>query len=413
MANSDPQPESEPNRRKLLLLAILALLLLGSCWLFFSSPLRQRLGWEADKLTTYARGMLYPADKPPTPSSKAEAKMFILPTASSSPAAGATPSASPTPIPEVTTLQAPAWEKQALNDCGPATLAMVLRYYGWKGTQADIANKIKPDPSDRNVNIEELADFTRSTTSGLKTESRVGGSLVLLKQLVAAGFPVMIEEGLATKEPYWPNDDRWAGHYLLITGYDEPAGEFLTQDSFEGPNRKVAYSSLDASWKAFNRVYFLLYPPDREKALRWILGSDWDFDTNRDHALRAAEAEVQQDPRDAFAWFNRGTNLVYFERYPEAVQAFDTARSIGLPQRMYRYQFGPFIAYYHTGQINEMLSLVEYALQRTPNSEEALLWKGWGMVSQGDRDEARRNFQAALSINPSYGDARKALDTLK
>jgi hypothetical protein len=33
----------------------------------------------------------------------------------------------------------------------------------------------------------------------------------------AAGFPVMIEETFMMEESYWPNDDRWAGHYLLVT----------------------------------------------------------------------------------------------------------------------------------------------------------------------------------------------------
>jgi hypothetical protein len=44
--------------------------------------------------------------------------------------------------------------------------------------------------------------------------------------------------------------------------------------------------------------------------------------------------------KNAFAWFNQGTNLTYFQRYSEAAQAYDTARSIGLPQRLLRYQFG-------------------------------------------------------------------------
>jgi hypothetical protein len=35
-------------------------------------------------------------------------------------------------------------------------------------------------------------------------------------------------------------------------------------------------------------------------------------------------------------------------RYEEAALAYDKAREIGLPLRMFRYQFGPFLAYFHS-----------------------------------------------------------------
>jgi tetratricopeptide (TPR) repeat protein len=105
-----------------------------------------------------------------------------------------------------------------------------------------------------------------------------------------------------------------------------------------------------------------------------------------------------------------GSNLTYFERYIEASTAYDTARNLGLPQRMLRYQFGPFIAYFHSGQLDPLLALTKYALQRTPNSEEALLWNGWGLFRQGKRAEAIANFQQALVEHPDYQDAQYALN---
>ena len=83
---------------------------------------------------------------------------------------------------------------------------------------------------------------------------------------------------------------------------------------------------------------------------------------------------------------------------------------LGLPQRMLRYQFGPFIAYFHTGQIEELITLTEYALKITPNSEEALLWHGWAMYRKGDTKKALEDFLRALEENPNYLDAQYALD---
>lgn len=102
--------------------------------------------------------------------------------------------------------------------------------------------------------------------------------------------------------------------------------------------------------------------------------------------------------------------MVYFERNAEAARAYDTARNLGLPQRMLRYQFGPFIAYFHAGRIDDLLTLTEYALQRTPNSEEALLWHGWALYRQGDTSGAVANWRKALHERPGYQDALYALD---
>jgi tetratricopeptide (TPR) repeat protein len=77
---------------------------------------------------------------------------------------------------------------------------------------------------------------------------------------------------------------------------------------------------------------------------------------------------------------------------------------------MMRYQFGPFFAYFHAGRTADLLALTEYALQRTPNSEEALLWRGWGRYRDGDYYGAISDFQAALDANYLYQDAQYALD---
>ena len=103
-------------------------------------------------------------------------------------------------------------------------------------------------------------------------------------------------------------------------------------------------------WKPFNYLYMVIYPPQDEDEVKSILGTNWDSDQNRQNAMAIAQTDVTADPTDAFSWFNLGSDLVYFERYNDAAGAFDKAFSIpapkGLPQRMTRYQFFPFFAYY-------------------------------------------------------------------
>jgi tetratricopeptide (TPR) repeat protein len=188
---------------------------------------------------------------------------------------------------------------------------------------------------------------------------------------------------------------------------------FTGQDSFHGANQAISYDTLQKSWKPFNYVYLLVYLPDEEGELRTILGPDWNPDVNRQNALNASQTDTASHPNDAYAWFNYGSNLVYFENYAEAARAFDTARTIGLPQRMMRYQFSPFLAYFHADRIDDLLTLTSYALDRTPNSEEALLWHGWALYRQGDVKGARAEWEKALYHRPGYPDAQYALNFVR
>lgn len=401
-------------------LIFLVVLLLGV--LLYQVPVvKSQLNWRLDIAETYLRNLINPVGQMPTPLPQPVAAVTIsatdLPTAQPTkelitPTPGRTPTQTPRPtqIPESINLGSPTWEKQTPNNCGPATLSLYLQTHNWEGEQGDISALLKPQTADRNVNVEELVYYVRTQAGWLNTEYRVGGDIELLKSFLAAGLPVMIEEGFHFEESFWPNDDRWAGHYLLLTGYDDTTQSFIAQDTFIGPDQIVPYQSVEENWQTFNYVYILIYRPDQTELVKSLLGEDWDPDFNRQKALELAQSQTIDDPNNGFAWFNLGSNLVYFERYNEAARAYDKAREVGLPQRMLRYQFGPFFAYFFSGRNDDLLAISEYALQRTPNSEEALLWRGWGKYRAGDYFQAIEDFQAALEENPFYQDAKYALD---
>jgi len=190
--------------------------------------------------------------------------------------------------------------------------------HNWEGDQEDISDLLKPLTADRNVNVEELIYYVRTQAGWLNAEYRVGGDIELMKKLLAAGLPVVIEEGELLDGQYWPNDDQWAGHYLLLTGYDDSTQSFIAQDSFRSPDRSVPYQSVMENWQAFNYVYLLVFRPDQTELVKSILGEDWDADINRQKALELAQSETIDDPENAFTWFNLGSNQVYFENYSEA-----------------------------------------------------------------------------------------------
>ena len=377
-----------------------------------------RLSWRYEVAKTYIRNVLHPVGNVPTaiPNTLVpQSTVTITPSVTATPEIVSTPipaTATSAPLPAQALLASPQYEKQTANNCGPAALAMMMRMFGWTGTQKDISDVIKPVNGDRNVNPEELAFWVRNYAGWLGIEYRVGGDLDTLKHLIAARYPVMIEgtTSLNPDDTGWPDDDLWAAHYLLLTGYDDAAREFTVQDTYHGPDMKISYDTLMSEWKPFNYLYIILYLPQAQDEVRTILGSNWDADLNRQTALGAAQAATVNDPADAFAWFNLGSNLVYFERYDEANTAYDKSRELGLPQRMFRYQFGPFLANFHASRIDDLLALTNYALQRTDMSEETWLWHGWALYRQGDTKGAIENWRKALSVHPGYEDAVYALN---
>jgi tetratricopeptide (TPR) repeat protein len=376
---------------------------------------KYHLEWRLDAAVGIIRGWMYPGDTLPTPVGVSDE--IVLPTAMPTLTPGMTPDMptptprpTPTPLPDRVILEAPEWEKQDWNNCGPATLALALRYYGWEGDQFEISDLLKPDRGDKNVNIDELIYFVRNRAGWLNSDYRVDGSLQTLKAFLAEGYPVIVEKGYVIESD--GPDAGWAGHYMLLTGYDDAEGIFMGQDSFIGPDRHVSYADLDNGWRQFNRAYMFLYPVSDPPPIAEILGESMDRDVNRERALETAREEIEANPEDPYAWFNLGTNLVYFERYREASEAFDQSLSIGLPWRFTRYQFGPYIAYFHSGRTEDVIELANATLQRTAKAEESLLWRGWAKYRLGDVNSAVTDFRAALKVNPNYEDALYALEFL-
>ena len=403
--------------KKKIILAFLALFLLAALSMLIPR-VRLAVAWRMEKAVLYINNVIDPPEPVPT----------ALPfTPQPSPTALATATQTQTPEPELeivtltptdvplptqVSLPSPRYAQQTPNNCGPATLSMALHLYGWEGDQKDISDAVKPVIPDRNVNPEELAYYVRNFAGWLNIGYRVGGDLPTLKKLLAAGYPVIVESvtSLDPNDALGPNDDLWAAHYLLLTGYDDDAQTFTIQDSYHGKDLTISYSQLEEEWEPFNNLYMVIYFPDSEAELASLLGSAWDVDANREQSLANARARTESNPDDAFAWFNLGSDLVYFEQYQDASLAYDKAREIGLPLRMFRYQFGPFWAYFHADRIEDLQVLTEYALSITDMSEETWFWHGWALYRQEDYAGAKAAWEKALKINPSpYADAYDAL----
>lgn len=297
---------------------------------------------------------------------------------------------------------------QDWNNCGPATLMMGLSYFDYPVTDQYVAaNWLKPNYEDKNVSPWQMAEYVNTQLDGsIRAIVRQGGTLDLLKVLISNDFPVLTEEGY---EPPGENLG-WMGHYLLMAGYDEARQVFVTQDSYNGPNLEYTYEAVNEYWRHFNRVYIVLYTPDREEELMALLGSDADEQQNWSNALERARAETAANQQDAFNWFNMGTNFVGLGMFREAESAYDQARNLGLPWRMNWYQFGMFEAYLNVGRYQDVLDLASANLNDGGGQfvEETFYYAALAREAMGETERALSNLDQAIFLNGNFTPARDA-----
>jgi hypothetical protein len=365
---------------------------------------------------------LLPPTSTPEPTSTPVLSENVTPLPTQTPSDTPTPTATPTPLPSHVLLEGFKRIQQSFNNCGPANLTQVLNWYGDETTQDQAAAYLKPNAEDRNVSPWQLSDYVNEFTV-LKSTAHSGGTLELLKQLLAAGFPVVVEKGY---EPNTSSSQGWFGHYLTLFGYDDEKREFTALDTYLQPEPEghfEDYDTLEEYWGHFNYTFYVVYQPEREAEVFQILGPEmlepmkmWE------NAARIAQEQIEKDPEDAFAWFNLGTSLTRIgeligdtEYYNNGALAFDKARSIGLPPRKLWYEHRPYLAYMKVGRYDDMLELADAVLstQGGRNVEETYLYQGHALLYEGDVRGAIQAYEKALELNENFYPAQIALNSLR
>ena len=356
---------------------------------------------------------LVQADTPtaePEPTESAEvAQKEATPTPTEPPAkptATPTPPITKTPLPNAFAVNSIIFQEQDdYWNAGPANIAMLLSYWGDKTTEQEVKEALS-FVSDKHVTPAEIVTYVEEN-SDVNIMLRYGGSLDLLKQLIAAGFPVMVQRSFSL-----PGDVGWSGHYTLINGYNEQRNTFLTMDSYVGAFQVYGAEHIEETWRAFNYAFLVLYQSEREAELYGAIDEWANQRWSLQHALVKATEEAASLPglKRYFALYNRGTTLTKLGRYEEAATAFDQAANTftGLsdfekPHRMTWYQPDLYEAYYQVGRYQQVIDSADTALELAGADvlEESLLWRGLARQAFGEEDSAEADIARAIELNPS------------
>ena len=447
-----------------ILLGLAALLLL-TVGLYFVPPIHAKLAW---RLTNLRNSIIYFFNPPqdvtfqpggqsfasPTPDQPSLTATFT-PTATPIPTdqPTLTPTITPTPVPGSVILSNVPFVNQTgfHNFCGPANLTMALEYWGWQGDptlnlspREQVGRMIMPgidnpnlsyserSQSDVNVMPYEMVDFVNEQTT-YKALFRYGGDLDLLKRLIAAGFPIITEKGIY--EPLLPeNTVQWGGHYALTTGYDDVQKNFIWQDSYEpstkpvGKDTKTSYADYLSGWRAFDYVFIVAYPAEREADLDQVLGPWTDQYWAAQHALDIANQEIQSQTLTGndlfFAMYNKVTSYVNLQNpdygpagaaydqtnayFENQLKQIDKSTDVPLPYRIMWYQTAPYKAYFFVGRYQDVVNLAQANLKRimaTRSLEESWYWLARAEYALGNSEAAYADMRQALYFHPNFQSA--------
>jgi predicted double-glycine peptidase len=158
--------------------------------------------------------------------------------------------------------------RQTLNNCGPASIAEVLHYWGVEQTQEQARVALRPSTENRGMWPYPVPAYVNKL--GMSSLMGVGGTPDMIKALISNGFPVILAEAVSAT-------DRTA-HYREIEGFDDASQTFVSTDSYLGPNHAISYAENQKIWTG-NQRFMVVYPPDKQPLLDAVLASvNWSKD---------------------------------------------------------------------------------------------------------------------------------------
>ena len=249
---------------------------------------------------------------------------------------------------------------QETNQCGPASLAMMLDAGGVKVTPQELTQQVYLPAREGSLQVEMLAATRRN---GLLA-CGLAPKLEDLLAEVAGGTPVLVLQNLALSwYPVW--------HYAVVVGYDLRREEIILHSGLERrqlmplttfertwarsgywamlalPPRRMPHTATEAAYVAAAIALEKNVPPETiaasyEAALeRWPhnlaarigLGNAAYAGGDMQRAEKAYRQATLDPPESAVAFNNLAPALADQKRYPEALDAAHRAVSLGGPEQ--------------------------------------------------------------------------------
>jgi tetratricopeptide (TPR) repeat protein len=310
------------------------------------------------------------------------------------------PTAAPDGLPASKLLPLPTFAYQHLNNCGPCTTMMVMSMFGIETSQDRVADDMRPNKGDKNVDATEIAAYLDH--NGLGARVMIGADNLRLRRLIAAGIPVIVEQLL--------HDGDDISHFRLVRGYNQAKSIFITGDSYYAPTYNVTYTAFERWSRMFNHRYVPVWRPDQEATVKAILGDDWDPTAMYTHARDAALKAVASSPKDSAWWLALGHSQFGLGNWADANRSYEKSVALGgVTKRVLWYQWWPVTALNRAGRYTDAIAAADGAIASAKVYAEMRYERAFALHALGRDDEAKAELQQAISDDTNYAPARELL----
>jgi len=297
---------------------------------------------------------------------------------------------------------------QTFNNCGPASLSMLLSFYDIYISQEELGNELRPwqnpngDNDDKSVTLPELAE--KAEDFGFIAYHRPNGDIETLKNFIANDMPVITRTITKLGEDI--------GHYRVVYGYDDTSGQIIQNDSLQGAGLRFDYDDFLSIWKPYGYEYLVLVPVDKKGLAENILGENTSELASWKNAITRLQNEIAQNPRDPFLNFSLSVAYYNIGAYQKSIEEFEKVES-QLPFRTLWYQTEPLLAYQKLGRNDEIFPRIEKILNGGNRAfSELYQIRGEIYLAQGNLQKARNEFELALFYNQNFSPASTSLNNL-
>ena len=295
----------------------------------------------------------------------------------------------------------PVFEHADLYNDGAAILSACFRYWKVIENQYQIAWAIHPDSLDPFISFDDLEKYVHTVHPDFSLIKRLNGDKDVLISFLERNIPVIIL--IQEKIPYtfWLYDDRLAGKYLLILGYDSNRSVFTYQDSSKGNALEINESDLMAAWYPFQRQYMALYPEDMDEDVRSALSENYYEELNLQKAMSKFRVDSEMLPENPYAQYNCAVMLHLDGDNGGAWELFQKALGLSLPQRFFIYQSDMLQTALEMGYADDLEEMAAGILDRNVRDEVLTVYRGWSEILRGDYKKGSDYFEKAKKINPN------------
>ncbi|MBV8085336.1 MAG: C39 family peptidase [Chloroflexi bacterium] len=213
------------------------------------------------------------------------------------------------------------WIGQTLNNCGPASVAEALDYFGVHRTQSQIAMVLRPNLPAYGMSLFGVPFYAESV--GMASVGGVGGTDDMLRTFIANGIPVIVADQVSASDG--------TRHFRPIDGYDDVAQYFIGSDPYLGPNHRIGYTEFDQIWQISLNRWVTIYPPDKQPLVDAILAQTWNATQAEQGALDASQTRIVKAPKMPWGYMDLADAQIHLGDLAGAADNVAKASSLGLP----------------------------------------------------------------------------------